>query len=234
MQSITTKNPNTVSYIQYGSCFAKGTPILMSNGTTKYIEEIREGDYVMGHDMKAGLVSNINKGQDQMYLINQNDLALTYSVSDKHILILQVVKDHIIDYNDITNNATLYYFNDNKLITETNSKCNFFDKMLLKIKLGTLLATKSLWTIKKRENKTIAKVGSWIYITPEDYLTYPDKVKKMLCAIQLDWQHYNISGEYRYNLTHINVTKNELDDYYSCDIKSNPAFMLSDGTIVYK
>lgn len=227
------RNISIIAHIDSGKCFARGTPLLMSNGLSKYVEDIKEGEYVMGHNMKAGQVSNVHSGSDQMYMITQNDEGLTYSVNSQHILVFQVVKDHIIEFSEPDNTATLYYFENNKLVRDVKHKYNFFDKVLLNIKVGILSATKSFWVALQEKNKGIAKNGSWVYITTEEYFTYPDEIKQMLRGIQFDWQHYNQTGVNRYILTNTDIQKLDISDYYGFEVKSNPLFLLSDGTVVH-
>lgn len=227
------RNISIIAHIDSGKCFARGTPILMSNGSSKYVEDVQNGDYVMGHNMKAGYVSNIHNGKDKMYIVNQGDSGLTYSVNSKHIMVFQVVRDHIIEYDEATKTATLYYFENNKLVKDVKHKHNLFDKMLLNIKIGVLSIAKCFWIAVQQENKGIAKAGSWLYIPVEEYYNYPEDIKKMLSGIQLDWQYYNTTSQYKYNLIDINVTNSSEDEYFGFEVRSNPLFMLSDGTIVH-
>lgn len=227
------RNISIIAHIDSGKCFAKGTPILMSNGETKYVEEIKEGDYVMGHDMRAGYVSNYHSGEDTMFVVSQGDDGLSYGVNSKHIMVFQLIQDHHITYDEETNSAILYYFENNKLQITTRSSNNFFDKILLNLKVGVMNATKSFWLALKGENTGIAHCGSWLYVPVSEYVKYPEYIKGMLRGIQLDNQHYNLTGKYQHILTPVSIQDAGEDTYYGFEVKSNPLFLLSDGTIVH-
>lgn len=226
------RNISIIAHIDSGKCFAKGTPILMSNGQSKYVEDIKEGDYVMGHNMRAGYVSNFHTGKDNMYLVNQHDEGISYGVNSKHIMVFQLIQDHFIEYNETNNTATLYYFENDKLKTIVQGNNNLFDKVLLNIKVGIFSATKSQWLGLQNEHG-ISKCGSKLYIPVLEYFQYPDNVKSMLRGVQLDYNEYNKTGEYQYNLTNITITELGEGDYYGFEVKSNPLFLLSDGSIVH-
>lgn len=227
------RNISIIAHIDSGKCFAKRTPILMSNGETKYVEDIKEGDYVMGHDMRAGYVSNYHTGIDTMYLVNQGDDGISYSVNGQHIMVFQLIQDHFITYNETNNSAVLYYFENNQLQSVVRSSNNFFDKVLLNLKIGVMSATKSFWLATKGQNVGISTCGSLLYISVNDYNKYPDYIKGMLRGIQVDYQHYNMTGKYKHTLTNITITESEKDTYYGFEVVSNPLFLLSDGTIVH-
>ena len=74
----------------FGKCFAPGTMIMMRDGTSKPVEKIRNGDYVMGHDSTAKLVSGKVKGVDEMYKISYEN-GNSYTVNREHILCVKTM-----------------------------------------------------------------------------------------------------------------------------------------------
>lgn len=68
-----------------GKCFAKGTRIVMFDGSIKCIEDIRVGDQVMGIDNTPRTILNLHSGVDQMYYVQQNQ-SLDYVVNSEHEL----------------------------------------------------------------------------------------------------------------------------------------------------
>jgi len=72
-----------------GKCHAKGTPIMMSNGEIKLVENIIEGDFLMGDDSKPRKVLSIARGRDKMYDIIPIK-GEKYRVNQEHILCLRV------------------------------------------------------------------------------------------------------------------------------------------------
>lgn len=109
-----------------GKCLLKGTKVLMFNGESKCIENIKKGDLVMGDDSTCRTVLETHHGIDTMYKIT-NQYNESYTVNSRHILSLMctflpnfIQKDNLykIKYFHSTklNIATkvFHYTNDNK------------------------------------------------------------------------------------------------------------------------
>jgi len=71
-----------------GKCLGKGTNVLMFDGSLKKVEDIQEGEFLMGDDSTARKVLSIARGREQMYWIHQNK-AISYRVNESHILSLK-------------------------------------------------------------------------------------------------------------------------------------------------
>jgi hypothetical protein len=71
-----------------GKCHAKDTPILMFDGTIKMVQDILEGDELMGDDSTPRKVLSLARGQDEMYDVIpvKGD---KYTVNSEHILCLK-------------------------------------------------------------------------------------------------------------------------------------------------
>ena len=74
-----------------GKCHAKGTPIMLSNGEIKLVEEIQVGDLLMGDDSKPRTVLSLARGRDKMYDIIplRKGYGDKYTVNQEHILCLR-------------------------------------------------------------------------------------------------------------------------------------------------
>lgn len=72
-----------------GKCFAPGTPILMYDGNIKNVEDIVEGELVMGWDSSPRRVTGVTRGRDEMYRVvrRKHD---DYVVNSSHILSLKI------------------------------------------------------------------------------------------------------------------------------------------------
>ena len=80
-----------------GKCHAKGTPILMSDGTIKLIENIKEGELLMGDDSRPRKVLSLARGRDKMYDVISVK-GEKYTVNQEHILCLRATNnDDIIE-----------------------------------------------------------------------------------------------------------------------------------------
>lgn len=71
-------------------CLAKGTKVIMYNGTMKEVEDIIVGDELMGPDSKPRKVLSLCRGREQMYWVRQNR-GMDYRVNENHILSLKEV-----------------------------------------------------------------------------------------------------------------------------------------------
>lgn len=70
-----------------GKCLGRGTPVLLSDGTTKPVEFIVVGEQLMGDDMHPRVVLSLANGRESMYRIEQSN-GITYRVNSSHILTL--------------------------------------------------------------------------------------------------------------------------------------------------
>jgi hypothetical protein len=104
-------------------CFAKDTPILMWNGTTKMSQDICVGDELVGDDGNKRIVIDTFNGVDKMYEVKQNS-GMTYIVNSKHTLVLkyavegqpiEIIVDDYIKLSDIEKNR-LYGYNLNGVL----------------------------------------------------------------------------------------------------------------------
>jgi len=71
-----------------GKCHAKGTPIIMSDGNIKLIEDIQVGDLLMGDDSQPRSVLSLARGRDKMYNVVPIK-GEKYTVNQEHILCLR-------------------------------------------------------------------------------------------------------------------------------------------------
>ncbi len=71
-----------------GKCLAKGTKVLMYDGTLKAVEKIKPGDLLMGDDSTPRRVLSTTQGREKMYWIRQNK-GIDYRVNESHILSLR-------------------------------------------------------------------------------------------------------------------------------------------------
>lgn len=75
---------------QSGKCLAKGTKVLMYEGSLKNVEDIKIGDKVMTPDSSYATVTNLGHGFEDMYEVQpyQGKYESTYTVNKSHILAL--------------------------------------------------------------------------------------------------------------------------------------------------
>lgn len=72
-----------------GKCLARGTPVLMFDGSIKKVEEVEVGDLLMGPDSNPRRVLSLAHGWDEMYRVTPTK-GDPYEVNEAHILSLQM------------------------------------------------------------------------------------------------------------------------------------------------
>lgn len=83
-----------------GKCLGKDTPIMMYDGTVKPVQEVQQGDLIMGDDSTPRKVLSLARGRETMYKVvpKKGD---PYVVNESHILSLKysstVKKGTVID-----------------------------------------------------------------------------------------------------------------------------------------
>ena len=71
-----------------GKCLGKGTKVLMFDGDLRNVEDVLEGDLLMGDDSTPRRVLSIARGRENMYWVRQNK-GDDYRVNESHILSLK-------------------------------------------------------------------------------------------------------------------------------------------------
>ncbi|QMW05230.1 replicative DNA helicase [Spirosoma foliorum] len=71
-----------------GKCLGKGTKVVMFDGSLRKVEDVREGDLLMGDDSTPRRVLSIARGRERMYWVKQNK-GIDYRVNESHILSLK-------------------------------------------------------------------------------------------------------------------------------------------------
>lgn len=80
-----------------GKCLAKDTPVIMFTGDVKIVQDIKEGELIMGDDSTFRTVLSTTTGEDEMYKIKtyRGD---SYTVNSEHILTFHIRKN--LSYNN--------------------------------------------------------------------------------------------------------------------------------------
>jgi replicative DNA helicase len=71
-----------------GKCLALGTRVVMFDGTLRNVEDVRQGDLLMGDDSTPRRVLSLARGRENMYWVRQNK-GDDYRVNESHILSLK-------------------------------------------------------------------------------------------------------------------------------------------------
>jgi hypothetical protein len=119
-QIVSTENKNMPRIIALhgeagvGKCLAKGTKILMFDGTLKNVEDIQVGDVIMGDDSTPRNILTLGTGKDQMYKI-EDVKGESYTVNSEHILTLKYTNSKIIQDDKKEGRYRVKWFDNKKV-----------------------------------------------------------------------------------------------------------------------
>ena len=91
-----------------GKCLAPGTPVLMFDGSIKAIENITQGESVMGPDSKPRKVLSTCTGTDEMFEIIPSK-GRPFSCNAPHVLTLKGIEPYIETRKDRAKNMVVNY-----------------------------------------------------------------------------------------------------------------------------
>ena len=148
-----------------GKCHGINTPILMYDGTIKMVQNIKQGELIMGDDSTPRQVLSLARGIDDMYEIS-NSKGDRYIVNKEHILCLKY-KPKLIDRQNRKSFQVVWF--DKKIHYETFSYKNKDKNIILKF-LNNFIKTKN-------EN---------IIISVKDFLNLPKYIQKDLKGYKTD------------------------------------------------
>jgi hypothetical protein len=72
-----------------GKCLGENTPVMMADGTLKYVQNVGIGELLMGDDFEPRVVLSTTFGEDNLYLVEQT-YGMSYIVNAPHILCLSL------------------------------------------------------------------------------------------------------------------------------------------------
>lgn len=158
----------------HGKCFKKDTSVLMFDGTIKMIQDIKEGDTVMGDDSAVRNVLNVSSGYEIMFKVSQ-DYGDDYTVNKSHILSLMLTKDPKIVDNIGKKAFIVSWFSIEKLCMK-NFSYSIRNKELVYKEVVEF-------------EKTLLKIGNIIDIPIVDYINKPRNWKSVFKGYKtkIDW-----------------------------------------------
>ena len=150
-----------------GKCLGFNTPILMYDGSIKMVQDIKNGDVLMGDDSTPRNVLSLARGKEEMFEISHTLHNESYIVNKSHILTLKM--------------------SDNKKLIDRKNRNSFvvkwFDSKEIKLKSKHFNYNKS----KKQDVYTIAKIffeniteDKVVDIPLTDYLTSKKQIRSHL------------------------------------------------------
>lgn len=174
-----------------GKCHKIDTPIIMSDGQIKMVQDIQVGEMLMGDDSTPRLVTSLARGEDEMYEIIPLNGGDNYVVNQEHILCLKVPTYPSMYFKD--NAYIIEWIQDNKFMSK--KYILNYDNVLDKIQ-------------KERdaiEFKLKIKSEQILEIEVKDYLNLPKEKQNLLKAyrVPIDFKKQKVdvhSYYFGYNL----------------------------------
>ena len=154
-----------------GKCHKIDTPIIMSNGQIKMVQDIQVGEMLMGDDSTPRVVTSLARGEDEMYEISPLNGGDSYVVNQEHIICLKVPTYPVL------------YYEDNSYIVEWIENNNFMLKKYI-FKNDSILDKIE----KERDALKFKSQISWeqiLEIEVKDYLNLPKKKQNLLKAYKV-------------------------------------------------
>ncbi|KSA02538.1 uncharacterized protein AC631_01713 [Debaryomyces fabryi] len=146
-------------FMVYIGCFAKGTEVLMADGSNKNIEDVQIGESVLGKDGEARNVVALPRGHETMYEIKESspeeeaDIArIAFTCNAKHELVVSTKQDIAIDQNCVTYFALESVTDEGREFSMVKSHTKSFDDNLMAKKFANTISKNSInWTIEARD-----------------------------------------------------------------------------------
>lgn len=73
----------------FGKCLGKDTPVMMSDGTVKYVQDVIPGDELMGDDSTPRYVISTCQGRENLYKVKNMKDGTFYVANESHVLSLK-------------------------------------------------------------------------------------------------------------------------------------------------
>lgn len=163
-----------------GKCLGRNTPILMYDGTIKMVQDVVDGDLVMGDDSRARRVFGVTRGRDTMYKI-RNEKGEKYIVNSEHILSLKCTeKKQLKDRVDI-HSYDVTWFNKERID---------FDSVIFNYKSESKLDV----LIEAQKFYNGVRDDLYIDIPVQKYLSLPQHFKDFLKGykVSVKFEHRNL------------------------------------------
>jgi hypothetical protein len=209
-----------------GKCMKKGTPIMISDGSIELVENIKEGDFLMGDDSTPREVLSIARGNDKMYDIIpiKGD---KYTVNQEHILCLKACGFPKLCRNNYKTNRNynIQWIQNNKF----QIKKFYFKEKIKNNELEIKEIAKSFYKSILSNSETNDNV---LEIAVKNYLELSDNKKKMLKGykVPVEFEEKIIPIEpYKFGYTKIYdvLINTNIPMIYKCNSRENRLKLLA-------
>lgn len=225
--------------IDAGKCFGKGTKIMMHTGNFKNVEEIKQGDILMGDDSTPRKVLETHKGRGQLYKIIPEN-GNSYIVNGNHILSLKWSRKNYIQYDKKNNRFIIHYY-------KINNNCPIEKTIVFNIKNRTKEQVFEEAQIFLKYKKSKLNNGDIVEISVEEFIKlnqiqqnnlkwykvgveFPEKQLPLDPYILGYWlgRQYKKQNNFVHLLKQLNLIKNKhIPDLYKYNSRKNRQSLLA-------
>lgn len=198
-------NPGQNPLIQLPcGCHAKGSRILMYDGSIKLVEDISVGDSLIGPDSEPRTVLQLARGRETMVRITPEKGA-AFIVNKSHILSLEVIKKSLSDqyWSKFENTQIDYYHDSNEHFKSTRHLRKIvvkFEKTIYIDSTSNLAFTTEI--LPEDDYYGFALDGDHLYLTA-DFIVHHNTGKSFVIADLITSISYYWPGTYFMMLTHV-------------------------------
>ena len=157
-------------HVDSGKCFHEDTEILMSDGRTKKVQDIKVGDFVMGDDSKPSKVKTLARGEDEMYDIIPVR-GEKYTVTQDHVLVLKPTNYEMVWWDKTRIRYRIRWLQNFSIKEKSYAVCKYYSKEEAKEAAEKYLSEEA----PKLEG--YQKYGSPVEIKAKTYAELPKRVQ---------------------------------------------------------
>lgn len=221
-------------------CHSKGTKIMMYDGSSKLVEDIKENDRLMGDDDSERIVKKLHRGEDNMYkIINIENNEENYEVNSSHLISLKasgVSMDENIKWINSKNRWRIYWHERNiagypeikrkYFAIKNNERVHYYKKetTFYENKEDAKKALDKFIRI-NNDNTNLINDGDVINMNVLDYLQF----KKNLGKYYGYKNEEGISKLYKIEVKDLE----KKDNYYGFEVDGNNLYKLSNGIVTH-
>ena len=208
------------TYFSTMGCHAKDTPIIMSDGTKKMVQDIVVGDKIMGVNNQVRTVKRLIRGNDKLFRINQSR-AESYVVNEGHVLALVYMASRkyrgfckgdkvnmtVHDFLEIPENQRRFFkgYKDSYDLPEKEYQ---IPPYILGLWLGDGNSTCTRFSVNKNETQIIEDIRKYAE-TIGKKLTITEDSENCLCVSVADTSTMSKGNEFRQALINLNLISNK-------------------------
>lgn len=228
-----------------GKCMGLDTPILMFDGSSKMVQDVKVDDLLMGDDSKPRKVLSLGRGTDEMYTIKIKSTGEKFVCNSEHILCLKCDMLKGLRFSGMIRNLEdMTYTKDGVFHISVKKFLSFDEKIRSRF---SLYRYSPIWEESKFAVSAVSAAKNWIPGTsiPNEYkitsinsrIEFLNQLRKFhnLETLSSDteyiWLLNSVKGQDN-ELLYFNIIPNGKDNYYGFTLDGNHRYLIDNNFIV--